>query len=184
MKLALVDLDGTLVDTKDVNYYAYKEAVEKFGYSIDYDYYSKFCNGKHYLQFLPKVTTNDDRTLMAMHKIKQVAYRKYLSYAKLNVHLVNILRLMKQEYKIALVTTASKQNCDDILELFQLRDLFDLVLTYDDITHSKPDPEGFNKAMAFFDAKPEDTVIFEDSDAGLKAAERSGALYYRTYLMS
>lgn len=181
MKLALVDLDGTLFDTKDVNYHAYKEAVEQFGYSIDYEYYCEFCNGRNYLQFLPQITTDDEQTLTAMHKIKKGAYKKYLSYAKLNEHLVNILRLMKQEYKIALVTTASKQNCDDILELFELRELFDLVLTHDDIAHSKPDPEGFNKAMAFFGAKPEETVIFEDSDVGLEAAERSGALYYRTY---
>ena len=181
MKLLIVDLDGTLFDTKDVNFCAYQEAVGQYGYTMDYDYYCKFCNGRHYQQFLPQITTEDPEILSAMHKLKKAAYKKYISHAKINTHLVNILRLMKAEYKIALVTTASKQNCDDLLEQFDLRGLFDLVLTQDDITCPKPDPEGFLKAMAFFSATPEETVIFEDSDVGLEAAERSGAFYYRTY---
>ena len=55
------------------------------------------------------------------------------------------------------------------------------MLTHDDIVNSKPDPEGFLKAMKFFNARPQETIIFEDSEVGLQAAERSGAFYYRTY---
>ena len=91
------------------------------------------------------------------------------------------MRALGGTYATALVTTASKANCDDILNHFQLTELFDLVLTHDDIIHSKPDPEGFLKAMAHFGALPEDTIIFEDSDVGLEAAKRSGACYYQTF---
>ena len=116
-----------------------------------------------------------------MHKMKKKMYKKYLNKAILNQKLVDIIRLMKSEYKIAIVTTASKENCIDILQQFEICGLFDLILTHDDITKFKPDPEGFLKAMRYFDAKPEETIIFEDSEVGLKAAERSGAFYYRTY---
>lgn len=51
MKLIIVDLDGTLFDTKDVNYHAYKEAIAPYGYDMDYKYYCEFCNGRHYLDF-------------------------------------------------------------------------------------------------------------------------------------
>lgn len=181
MKLIIVDLDGTLFDTKDVNYYAYKEAIAPYGYDMDYRYYCDFCNGRHYLDFLPQITTDDKATLSAIHKAKKTAYRKYLDKAVLNQRLVDVIRLARLEYKTAIVTTASKENCDDILSRFDIADLFDLVLTHDDITKSKPDPEGFLKAMRFFDAKPEETIIFEDSEVGLRAAESSGAFYYRTY---
>ena len=107
--------------------------------------------------------------------------KKYLNKSVLNERLVDIVRLMKREYKTALVTTASKENCNDILGEFDLFDLFDLILTHDDITKAKPDPEGFFKAMQYFGCRPEDTIIFEDSDVGLEAAEKSGALYFRTY---
>ncbi len=181
MKLVIVDLDGTLFDTKDVNYHAYKEAIAPYGYDLDYKYYCEFCNGRHYLDFLPQITTDNKVILGDIHKEKKKVYKKYLRKAILNKGLVNIVRLMRAEYKTAVVTTASKENCDDILKKFGLLDLFDLVLTHDDIVNSKPDPEGFLKAMKFFNARPQETIIFEDSEVGLQAAERSGAFYYRTY---
>ena len=181
MKLIIVDLDGTLFDTKDVNYHSYKEAIASYGYDLDYQYYCDYCNGRHYMDFLPQITTDDGAILSAMHNAKKVAYKRNLDKAVLNNRLVDIIRLMKREYKTAVVTTASKENCDDILKRFELMDLFDLVLTHDDVTNTKPDPEGFLKAMTYFDAKPEETIIFEDSQVGLEAAMNSGAFYYRTY---
>ncbi|MDC7288813.1 HAD family phosphatase [Blautia schinkii] len=184
MKLIIVDLDGTLFDTKDVNYHAYKDAITPYGYDIDYKYYCQFCNGRHYLEFLPQITTNNKEILTAMHKAKKNAYKNHLNKAILNNRLVDIIRLMKLEYKTAVVTTASRENCSDILSQFNLVGLFDLILTHDDIAKSKPDPEGFLKAMQYFGSAPSETIIFEDSDVGLEAAERSGAFYYRTYRFS
>lgn len=181
MKLVIVDLDGTLFDTKDVNYHAYKDAILPYGYDIDYKYYCEFCNGRHYLDFLPQITTTDSATLSAMHSAKKILYKKHLDKVVLNKGLVDIIRLMKSEYKTAVVTTASKENCYDILNEFNLVDLFDLILTREDISKTKPDPEGFLKAMQHFGVSPEYTIIFEDSDVGLQAAENSGAFYYKTY---
>ena len=73
MKLIIVDLDGTLFDTKDVNYHAYKEAIAPYGYDMDYKYYCEFCNGRHYIDFLPQVTTTDSEILSAMHKAKKLS---------------------------------------------------------------------------------------------------------------
>lgn len=181
MKLIITDLDGTLFDTKDVNYFAYKEALEAYGYKLDYQYYCNFCNGRHYTDFLPQITTADEGILLELHKIKKALYKKYLSRAVPNQHLINIIKLLKLEYRTALVTTASKENCLQLLEQFQLVDMFDLILTQDDITKIKPDPEGFLKAMNYFNAKSKETIIFEDSDVGLEAAKRTGAFYYKTY---
>lgn len=182
MKLVIVDLDGTLFDTKDVNYYAYKDAVTPYGYDIDYKYYCDFCNGRHYTDFLPQITTSDQKTLTEMHNAKKSFYEKYLDKAVLNIQLVDIINSLKNiGYKTAVVTTASKQNCFQILEKFNIIDMFDLVLTREDFQNTKPDPEGFLKAMQHFNAKPQETIIFEDSDVGLQAAKLSGAYYYKTY---
>jgi len=175
MKLIMIDLDGTLFDTKEVNYLAYKEAIEPFGFSIDYDYYCKFCNGRHYLDFLPQITTQDESILSEIHNKKKEVYPKYLSKAKINIALVEILKACKDKTKIALVTTASKENTYQILDNFYISELFDLILTHDDVTESKPDPEGYIKAMAYFGAENSDCVIFEDSGVGVEAAEKSGA---------
>ena len=181
MKLAIFDLDGTLFDTKDVNYNAYKEALSHYGFSIDYDYYCSFCNGRHYTDFLPQITGADEKILSSIHNEKKKLYAKYLDKAIANEHLFQIIRKIKCEYKIAIVTTASYQNCMDILKVFNVAGLFDLILTHDDIEKSKPDPEGFIKAIKHFGVSPKDTIIFEDSEVGLEAAKRSGAYYYKTF---
>lgn len=174
MKLIMVDLDGTLFDTKEVNYLAYQEAVQQFGYEIDYEYYCDYCNGRYYMDFLPQITTSDRNILSEMHKRKKCAYGKYMDKARLNSGLADLLRLSKEEYKIVLVTTASRENTCDILHKFGLYELFDLVITHEDVTHSKPDPEGYLKAMKYFGAGPEECLIFEDSDVGAEAAANAG----------
>lgn len=177
-KLIMVDLDGTLFDTKEVNYLAYKEAMSPYGYSIDYRYYCEFCNGRHYMDFMPQIATDNEEILCAMHKVKKKIYRKYLAHARMNETLVDILRICRREYKVALVTTASKKNTYDILEHYGLVDDFDLILTHEDVSNVKPDPEGYIKAMEYFGANPTECIIFEDSAIGIEAADASGAQVY------
>ena len=49
--LIAVDLDGTLIDTVAVNAESYRRALESFGFTLDYDYYAAYCNGRHYRAF-------------------------------------------------------------------------------------------------------------------------------------
>ncbi len=178
MGLVIVDLDGTLFDTREVNFRAYNEAVKKYGYSIDYDYYCKYCNGRHYLDFLPQITTDDREILSAIHEKKKEEYHNFLEYVRLNGGLLEMLKVLKRENKIALVTTASKANTYDILGRFELESFFDLILTQEDIEKQKPDPQGFLKAMDYFSADPKDCIIFEDSEVGIQAAEKTGATVF------
>ena len=64
------------------------------------------------------------------------------------------------------------------MEYFKKKELFDLILTGDDIKKSKPDPEGFLTAMKYFEIEPKDTLIFEDSPVGIEAANKSGATVF------
>lgn len=71
MKVIMIDLDGTLVDTNETNYLAYSEALNAHGYKIVKDYYYKNCNGRHYLEFLPRVTTDNREILEDIHNKKR-----------------------------------------------------------------------------------------------------------------
>ena len=90
-------------------------------------------------------------------------------------------KLIKSRYNITLVTTASRKNVEDILNTFDKLNVFDKIFTQEDVTKMKPDPEGYLTAMKYFNVKPEDTIIFEDSEAGLAAAKLSGAFYYKVF---
>lgn len=179
MKLAIFDMDGTLFNTNDINYYAYKEALDKYDVSLDYEYYCNYCNGRHYKVFIPPLVNNNEEKIEDIHNIKKKTYSKYLNKVKVNEHLFNIIDKLKRDYKIALVTTASKKNTYEILEYTKKTEVFDLILTAEDIINPKPDPEGFLLAMNKYMAEPKDCIIFEDSVIGLEAARKTNATVFK-----
>ena len=174
-KLAIFDLDGTLFNTDEVNYHAYADAFGKYGVTLDHDYYVNECNGRHYKTFAPAILDGNLEHIEEIHEFKKTKYKEYLKYAKINTHLFDVIRSIRDTYKIAIVTTASEKNVEDILSFFGVRDLFDLLITQEDISISKPDPEGFLIAMEYYDVAPDKCVIYEDSDVGIEAARTTGA---------
>ena len=175
-KLAVFDLDGTLYDTSAVNFTAYKQALEDEGYEISQDFFERECFGKYYLDFLPLIIPNPTSEQMErVHNRKTALYSDCLGMARENSLLFDLICTIKERYYIALVTTASRKNCDDILVFFNRKELFDLIITHNDVENVKPHPEGFIKAMQHFNMSPQDTVIYEDSPIGIEAAIRSEA---------
>lgn len=180
-RLALFDMDGTLFDTNEVNFFAYKEALKKFGVDFKRDYWYKNCIGVNYKNFLAPLGITDEKILSEIHEVKKTLYEKNLFRAKENTRLFEIIEQIRPVYNIALVTTASKKNVGEILKTFGRFEVFDKIFTQEDFKNLKPDPECYFKAMEYFGTKPEHTIIFEDSESGLKAAETSGAFYYKTF---
>ncbi len=177
-KLALFDLDGTLFNTEDVNYLAYSKALKEVGKEMDYQYYCQYCNGRKYTEFLPQILSNEQE-IQQVHRKKKELYATFLDAAKINTHLFQLIQSLPKEYKIVIVTTASKKNTMDILEHFQVTQLFDDMITQEDIVHTKPNPEGFLKAMEKYQASKEETMIFEDSEVGILAAKKTGATVFK-----
>lgn len=176
--LAIFDLDGTLFDTKDVNFYAYSEALSAYNRTIDYEYFCKHCNGRDFHSFLPHILDQNVAAVHDVHARKKEAYKKYLDKARPNQNLLNIARLIRPEYYTAVVTTASKVNCMQLLQHFGAIGLFDVIFTQEDVKRKKPDPEGFHTAQEFFSVPIERTIVFEDSATGIQAAQAFGCDYY------
>jgi len=175
-KLAIFDLDGTLFDTRRVNFLSYQQALNEEGYSLSLESYESRCNGKHYKSFLPLIAKDPTEELMErIHIRKKQLYPEYLSTATINEHLFHIAGLMSPEYHIAIVTTASRENCLSLLDHFGKAQMFELIIAQEDVRRCKPDPEGLIKAMDHFKTSRENTIVFEDSDTGIEAARRSGA---------
>lgn len=183
-KLAIFDLDGTLFNTKDVNYNAYQAAIKMTGIDVNINY-NDFCNlynGKNYKDFLPKIIPDIlEEQMKNIHNQKKEIYKKYLNKAKKNDMLFSIIKEIREEFYITIVTNASQKNVNNILENFSVKDLFDLLITQEDVKSPKPSPEGFIKAMNYFNISQENTIIFEDSEIGIQAAINSGANYVKVY---
>ena len=183
-KLAIFDLDGTLFNTKDVNYNAYQAAIKMTGIdaNINYNDFCNIYNGKNYKDFLPKIIPDIlEEQMKNIHNQKKEIYKKYLNKAKKNDMLFSIIKEIREEFYITIVTNASQKNVNNILENFSVKDLFDLLITQEDVKNPKPSAEGFIKAMNYFNISQENTIIFEDSEIGIQAAINSGANYVKVY---
>lgn len=178
VKAALFDFDGTLYFTDEVNYAAYSAALAEFGFKIDHDYYCKECNGRNYRSFIPGLVENDEEIVEKVHTLKQQLYPKNLDKLVPNLPLFDLIEALKPTYKVAIVTTASRRNVLNALEINHKTDTFDLIVCGEDVTKYKPDPEGYNLAMQRLGALPENTIIFEDSSYGIAAGKASGATVF------
>lgn len=180
--LVIFDMDGTLFQTNEANYQAYTKAMVlcEISIPVNKDFFYQHCNGRSYRDFLPLLVPDiTEAQIQQIHDKKTEIYPQYIQYVSLNHNLFSLIRSIHDTHYIALVTTATWENTSGILDHFHVMNEFDLVVTQKDVSHYKPDPEGFLKAMEYFHVKPEHTVIFEDSDVGIEAAKASGADYVR-----
>lgn len=176
ISLIITDFDGTLVDTKQANFQAYSKILSTKGINLTKEkYYS--CYGLRLKEFMSEVGIIDDKEISEIKLLKSEIYPDYFSLIKLNKLLLNFLKAFKYSGKIAIATTAQRNNVKNVLSYFGLVNLFDYILTGEDIKFGKPNPECYLKIMTHFRETPVNTLIFEDSPVGIAAAQATGASY-------
>ena len=178
--LAMVDFDGTLIDTRNINYNAYKDVLSEYGYDLDYKQFCDDFNGINYKIFLRIIDSSMDPDLIeTIHNKKAEIYKRYMKYGMVNESLVAMLSSLKSTgWKIVLVSAANRKNIMDAVERFSLSKLFDGMITQEDVKSTKPNPECFLEAMKRYNEDRHTSIIFEDSKTGIAAAEASGCKYY------
>ena len=82
--------------------------------------------------------------------------------------------LGKKEYKIALATSSMKKYVDKKLQILGIRDIFDAIVTGDEVKHGKHDPDIFLIAAKKLAIPPANCVVIEDADNGIAAAKAAG----------
>ena len=181
----ITDFDGTLFDTFHANYKSYKTAFELCGLSLDMDTY-KQCFGLRFNEFMNFVGVDDVSVQKKIKMFKAGEYAKNVDFIIPNHNLINFLKLAKENgVTICIGSTASKSNLMNVLNHFDLVDLFDFIITGEDVVNGKPDPEVYLKTVEIVSKitqktiHPDEVLIFEDSDTGVQAAVAAGIDYIK-----
>jgi pyrophosphatase PpaX len=165
----LFDWDGTLARTLDVWFEAEKEMLKQYGITIpDEQLISSFGDW----EFGKKLGVKDnDKFIQELLVLVDEMLKRVELYANTKEVL---LKLIEKGKRLALVTTAKKQNIEPQLERFGFKDIFEVVLTAEDVTNHKPDPEVVNKAIDILNAKKEETLIIGDGPKDIQAGKLAG----------
>lgn len=181
IKTVLFDLDGTLIPTEGVYFEAYNEtALRELGVKLDIDEYRKVeaMNGEfHLVNFVKGVGGEIEDDELFMKK----AYSNY--YEKLDGLLLSegffngfeaVEEIKAAGMRTCLVTSSPHRVVDKILSASNCGNLFEYVVTGEDVEKYKPDPEGYLKMLGLLGEDPESCLVVEDTARGLQAARRAG----------
>lgn len=175
-KLFLFDYDGTIANTSNIHQTAFSYAINnpkiKFKYSE--------IEGLGTEEAFRLIFQKNDLALTSAESKKLVSLKrsKALNLSNQKVELLpNFLLFIneaKTQFQLAIVSSGSLESILAGLRLNGLTNLFDPIISREDVKISKPSPEGFNIALKHFpDIDRKDALIFEDSIHGIEAARHA-----------
>ena len=187
MKLLIFDLDGVLVEAKEIHYETLNAAIievtQQPTIAISWEEHLSTYDGRKTNEKLEMLTKNKG-LLASYHKpiwdTKQQLTLQALSNLPVDVRLQDLFKKLKHDgYSIACCSNSIRRSVLVMLSKLGLIEYMDLIISNEDVKNSKPHPEMYWKAMSMMGVLPEETLIVEDSPPGLLAAARSRAQVLR-----
>jgi beta-phosphoglucomutase len=174
----LWDLDGTLADSGDYHWRSWRDTLRAEGLELTYQ------------QFLDSFGQKNDRILttwlgsdtpaeriVRIGDEKEALYRE-IARAEGLVPLPGaadwVKRLRAEGWKQAIASSAPRANVEVMLEAIELAHDFDAIVSAEDVTSGKPDPQVFLRAAERLGVAPGRCVVVEDAAAGIEAGQRAG----------
>lgn len=180
IKAVLFDMDGVLIEAKDWHYEALNRALKLFGYEISRFEHLTSYDGLPTSMKLQKLTLEKglpSQLHSFINEMKQqytVSMIQNLCRPRFN-HEYALSKLKSEGYRLAVGSNSIRMTIEMMMNYAKLTDYFDFMLSNQDVKSAKPDPEIYLTAMSKMNLKPEECLIVEDNENGIKAAVASGA---------
>jgi beta-phosphoglucomutase len=178
LKAVLWDLDGTLVDSEEYHWRAWRETMAQEGITITrQDFLATF--GQRNDAILPNWLGSD----VSPQRVQQIGDTKEAHYRELvKTNGIEPLpgvvewvsRLKQDDWRQAVASSAPRQNVEVVLEALNLTEYFQAIVSAEDVHVGKPDPEVFVVAASRVGTPSARCVVVEDAAAGVEAATRAG----------
>lgn len=189
MKALIFDVDGTLAETEDLHRRSFNAAFDEIGVGWNWDVTLNrellaVSGGIERMSFYQKRLPEGQRVgssvLGQIHAAKRRHYARMLAGGALKLR-PGVQDLLEAAGAIgirrAVVTAASSVSFEAVaggVLHAPVEEIFEIVVTGDDVTRKKPDPQGYLLALERLGLGPEDALVFEDSPVGHAAAVAAG----------
>lgn len=170
-KIVLFDLDGVILDTES----QYTTLWDRLGkVHLDQEGFGTTIKGQTLNQILQQHVS--DPSLASLLEEEVDRFECEMDYGFIPGARDFLAEVKKAGIPCAVVTSSNQKKMEKFYSKCpDFKDMVDVILTSEHFSKSKPDPECFLKGMEILGAKPEDTIVFEDSIHGLTAGRASGA---------
>lgn len=166
----LFDLDGVIFDTES-EYTRFWREQGKLAHPEIPDFSSRL-KGRTLKEILAEYFPQEQQAREIVRRIDDFERQMDFPFIKGSLEFVGILK--QNGVKVAIVTSSDDKKMKNVYRIYpQLKTLFDAIITADQITRSKPDPECYLLAAEQLGRKPAECVVFEDSFPGLEAGRRA-----------
>lgn len=168
-KAGLFDLDGVIFDTEGQYTQFWSEEGKLLQEGSDFSARIKGRTLKEILDRYFPDQEQADGVIKRLSRFEQEMVIEYIPGAR-----EFIFGLKEQGVKLAIVTSSNDLKMQNVYRLHpEVKKVFDIIVTADKITRSKPDPECYLLAATELGMKKEECVVFEDSFSGLEAGRRA-----------
>lgn len=172
---AIFDLDGTLADTMPVHYRVWMDVAARYGINFPEDvFYS--MGGIPTLKIATTLAAQQGLTFdpAAVAKEKEQMVLQRVGEVLPIPAVVEIARRARMMGPVAIASGGSRAMVERTLRQIGLYDWFPVIVTAEDTTRHKPDPDVFLEAARRMNVRPQICTVYEDTDIGLEAARRAG----------
>jgi len=169
-------MDGTLIETTEADYLAWKRVFTDYHKELSFEDYFPLIGMKSAIVVQSRLSLDEEETKKALSQ-KMKYFSEIVTEKGIQVvpYAIKFLKQLKAEnLKIALATSSRQEKMNFVLQLTNLTSYFDIIVTGDLVQKSKPAPDIFLKAAEKLQLKPDDCLVVEDAANGVKAAKNAG----------
>jgi HAD superfamily hydrolase (TIGR01509 family) len=180
IQAVIFDMDGVLIEAKDWHYESLNKALNLFGFNISRHEHLTSYDGlptKRKLEMLSLESGLPKELHAFINEMKQ-AYTMDMLHSLCRprfVHEYALSQLKSAGFKMAVASNSIRNTIDVMMDKARLAQYLDATFSAEDVIRGKPDPEIYTKAIAHFGLRPDQCLIVEDNENGVKAARASGA---------
>ena len=175
-KAFIFDLDGVIVDTAKYHYLAWKKIASGLGIEFTHEH-NELLKGVSRVRSLDIIlelgkveASQEDKDKWLIQKNEDyLSYLVDMDQNEILPGVLPVLQFLKEKNQPIALGSASK-NARPILEKTGILHYFDAIVDGNDVSNAKPDPEVFLIAAKLLKTDPKDAIVFEDSVAGIQAA--------------
>ncbi len=178
----IFDLDGVIVDTAKYHYLAWKELAKSLDINFTLEQ-NEQLKGVSRVKSLEKILEWGSKSINYVEferlmKSKNEEYLGFINEMKDTEILPDVPKILNylQEKEQGIALGSASKNARMILQKVHLLETFNFIVDGNDVVKGKPDPEVFLKAAKLLQIEPKNCIVFEDSVAGIQAANTANMI--------